>query len=86
MGAGTGYRGHLRTCVASCTSYAWRVAASARSKPLMPQLRRARRWEEVIRALAARDASITSRSHVLLQGSAALSTVINARKRTVQSS
>jgi DNA-binding transcriptional MerR regulator len=45
---------------------------------LMPQLRRARRWEEVISTLAARDASITARSQALLQGAAALNTVINA--------
>lgn len=49
---------------------------------LMPQLRRTQRWEEVISTLAARDASITSRSHALLQAAAALSTVIDARKRT----
>ncbi len=48
---------------------------------LMPQLRRARRWEEVISTLAARDASITARSQALLQGAAALNTVINAGTR-----
>jgi DNA-binding transcriptional MerR regulator len=47
-------------------------------KVLMPQLRQSRRWEEVIGALAARDASITSRSHALLHGAAALSPLINA--------
>jgi len=52
---------------------------------LLPQLRRARRWEEVISTLAARDASITSRSHALLRGAAALSTVIDTSNRTVSS-
>lgn len=47
---------------------------------LMPQLRRAQRWEEVAGMLADRDASITSRSHALLRAAAALSTVIDASK------
>jgi DNA-binding transcriptional MerR regulator len=46
-------------------------------KVLMPQLRQSRRWEEDFGALAARDASITTRSHALLHGTAALSPVIN---------
>jgi DNA-binding transcriptional MerR regulator len=50
-------------------------------KVLMPQLRQSRRWEEVISALAARDASITFRSYALLQGAAALSPLINAGDR-----
>jgi len=54
-------------------------------KDLMPQLRGARRWEEVIRALAARDASITSQSRALLQGAAALSTMIDAGERAPSS-
>lgn len=45
---------------------------------LMPQLRTARRWDEVLGALAVRDASITARSHALLQGAAALTAVIDA--------
>jgi DNA-binding transcriptional MerR regulator len=44
---------------------------------LMPELRRARRSEEVASALAARDAGITARSRALLDGAAALSAVIS---------
>jgi DNA-binding transcriptional MerR regulator len=47
-------------------------------RALMPRLRRARRWDDVVEALAARDASITSRSHALLRGFAALSAVVDA--------
>lgn len=45
---------------------------------LMPQLRRAVRWEDVTAALTARDASIATRSAALLRGAAALSTMIDA--------
>jgi DNA-binding transcriptional MerR regulator len=45
---------------------------------LMPQLRRAQRWDEVQTMLAAREASIASRSHALLQATAALTAVIDA--------
>jgi len=44
-------------------------------KALMPQLQRASRWEEVTTTLAARDASINTRSRALLEGAAALSAV-----------
>jgi DNA-binding transcriptional MerR regulator len=47
-------------------------------KTLMPQLRRAGRWQEVTTALAARDAGITSRSRSLFEGTAALDALINA--------
>lgn len=43
---------------------------------LMPELRRTRRWDEVMTALAARDASIEVRSRALLDGAAALGTVV----------
>ncbi|MFI9580358.1 MerR family transcriptional regulator [Streptomyces sp. NPDC052236] len=43
---------------------------------LMPELRRTRRWDEVMTTLAARDASIDARSRALLDGAAALSTLI----------
>jgi hypothetical protein len=39
----------------------------------MPELRRARRWDEVMTTLAARDTSIDARSTALLEGAAALS-------------
>jgi DNA-binding transcriptional MerR regulator len=47
-------------------------------RTLMPQLRGARRWEEVSGALAARDASLNTRSRALLDGAASLNAVINA--------
>jgi DNA-binding transcriptional MerR regulator len=46
-------------------------------RALMPQLRRARRSDDVASALAARDASITARSQALLDGAAALSAVLS---------
>ncbi|WP_425388273.1 MerR family transcriptional regulator [Amycolatopsis taiwanensis] len=46
-------------------------------RTLMPELRRTRRAEEVIAALAARDASIEARSRALLDGAAALSSVLS---------
>ncbi|MEU8379331.1 MerR family transcriptional regulator [Streptosporangium sp. NPDC048865] len=45
-------------------------------RSLMPQLRRARRWDEVTTALAARDASVAARSRALLDGAAALGAVL----------
>ncbi len=51
----------------------YRIAAL---RALMPQLRHARRSEDVASALAARDASIAARSKALLDGSAALSAVL----------
>ncbi|MFI7613676.1 MerR family transcriptional regulator [Nonomuraea terrae] len=45
-------------------------------KALMPQLRRGRRWEEVLSTLAARDASIDTRSRALLEAAAALNTLL----------
>lgn len=48
-------------------------------RALMPELRQARRWEEVAAALAAREASITARSQALLDGAAALSAVLATR-------
>ena len=47
-------------------------------RALMPQLRRARRGEEVVAALTARDASITTRSRALLRAAAALGAVLDA--------
>ncbi|WP_207944875.1 MerR family transcriptional regulator [Actinomadura rubrisoli] len=47
-------------------------------RALMPELRRARRLEEVGAALAARGAGITARSKALLDGAAALSVVLSA--------
>jgi DNA-binding transcriptional MerR regulator len=52
----------------------YRIAAL---QSLMPQLRRARRSEDVSAALTARDASIASRSRSLLDGAAALSAVLS---------
>jgi DNA-binding transcriptional MerR regulator len=46
-------------------------------RALMPELRRAHRWDEVMTTLAARDASIDARSTALLEGAAALSAVIS---------
>ncbi|MFE6618059.1 MerR family transcriptional regulator [Streptomyces sp. NPDC057740] len=48
-------------------------------RALMPQLRRARRTEDVLAALAARDADITARSKALLDGAAALSALLSGR-------
>ncbi|MGH3490615.1 MAG: MerR family transcriptional regulator [Actinopolymorphaceae bacterium] len=45
---------------------------------LMPQLRGARRWDDVLSILAARDATIVSRSRALLSAAAALAPVIDA--------
>ncbi|ONI86268.1 transcriptional regulator [Saccharothrix sp. ALI-22-I] len=45
-------------------------------RALMPELRRTRRWEEVMTTLAARRASIDVRSRALLDGAAALSALI----------
>lgn len=45
-------------------------------RALMPELRRARRTEDVFAALAARDADITARSRALLDGGAALSALL----------
>ncbi|WP_157431439.1 MerR family transcriptional regulator [Actinomadura hibisca] len=45
---------------------------------LMPELRRARRWDELTTALAARDASVNARSLALLEGAAALSALLAA--------
>ncbi|MFJ8208944.1 MerR family transcriptional regulator [Streptomyces sp. NPDC096033] len=46
-------------------------------RALMPELRRARRSEDVASALTARDANITARSKALLDGAAALSAVLS---------
>lgn len=46
-------------------------------RALMPELRCARRSEDVASTLAARDASIAARSRALLDGAAALSTVLS---------
>ncbi|MGP4020825.1 MerR family transcriptional regulator [Saccharopolyspora sp. 5N708] len=46
-------------------------------KALMPQLKPAHRWEEVMTTLAARDASIEVRSRALLEGAAALSALLS---------
>jgi DNA-binding transcriptional MerR regulator len=46
-------------------------------RALMPELRRARRSEDVASALAARDAGIATRSRALLDGAAALSAVLS---------
>jgi DNA-binding transcriptional MerR regulator len=46
-------------------------------RALMPELRRARRLEDVASALAARDASIAARSKALLDGATALSAVLS---------
>jgi len=55
-------------------------------KALMPQLRRAQRWDEVLNTLAARDANIDARSRALLEGAAALSAVLAAENRVVRGS
>lgn len=54
----------------------YRIAAL---QALMPQLRGARRWDDVTAGLAARDASIEARSMALLEGAAALCALISAR-------
>lgn len=46
-------------------------------RALMPELRRARRSEDVTSALAARDANIAARSKALLDGTAALSALLS---------
>ena len=48
-------------------------------RALMPELRRARRWEEVLTTLAVRDASIDVRSRALVQATAALHTATVGR-------
>jgi DNA-binding transcriptional MerR regulator len=53
-------------------------------RALMPELRRARRSEDVASVLAARDASITARSRALLDGAAALSAVLSAPRDIVE--
>jgi DNA-binding transcriptional MerR regulator len=45
-------------------------------RALMPELRGARRWDEVTATLAAREVSITARSRALLEGTAALHAVL----------
>ncbi|WP_329079751.1 MULTISPECIES: MerR family transcriptional regulator [unclassified Streptosporangium] len=45
-------------------------------RALMPELRRTRRWDEVMTTLAARDASVDARSRALLDGAAALGALI----------
>jgi hypothetical protein len=47
-------------------------------KELMPQLREARRWEELRTTLAAREAAPTARSRALLHGAAPLSALLSA--------
>lgn len=42
----------------------------------MPELRRTRRWDEVMTTLAARNTSIGARSRALLDGAAALRTLM----------
>lgn len=48
---------------------------------LMPELRGARRREDLLAALAVREASITARSRALLQGAAALGALLDAAQR-----
>ena len=43
---------------------------------LLPQLRRARRWEEVVATLAARDADVDARSRALLRGAAMIDALL----------
>jgi DNA-binding transcriptional MerR regulator len=47
-------------------------------RELLPQLREARRHDDVLAALAARDVSISARSLALLRGAAALAAVVEA--------
>ncbi|MFD0901292.1 MerR family transcriptional regulator [Actinomadura sediminis] len=63
--------GDVRTAriVHQLRSAGYRIAAL---RALMPELRRARRWDEVTAALADRDASIDARSAALLEAAAAL--------------
>lgn len=49
-------------------------------RTLVPQLRRAHRWDEVTAALAARDASIDARSAALLEGAAALGALLRSAR------
>ncbi len=49
-------------------------------RSLMPQLRRAHRWDEVTAALAARDASIDARSAALVEGAAALGALLRSAR------
>ncbi len=49
-------------------------------RALMPELRRARRWDEVMAALAARDASVDARSAALLEGAAALGALLGSAR------
>jgi DNA-binding transcriptional MerR regulator len=50
-------------------------------RALMPELRRARRWDEVLVTLDARDAALDARSRALLDGAAALSAMLDAARR-----
>jgi hypothetical protein len=45
-------------------------------RALLPELRGARRGEDVLAALATRDAAVDTRSRALLQGSAALAALL----------
>jgi DNA-binding transcriptional MerR regulator len=56
----------------------YRIAALAQ---LLPELRGARRREDLLAALALREAGITARSRALLQGAAALSALLDAAQR-----
>ncbi len=47
-------------------------------RALVPELRRARRWNEVVATLAARDADVDARSRALLRGAAALEALTSA--------
>lgn len=49
-------------------------------RTLMPELRRAHRWDEVAAALAARDASIDARSAALFEGAAALGALLRSAR------
>ncbi|MGG7569795.1 MerR family transcriptional regulator [Streptomyces sirii] len=49
-------------------------------RALMPDLRRARRLEDVAAALAAREADIAARSEALLDGAVALGAVFSLRR------
>ncbi|MFB4292884.1 MerR family transcriptional regulator [Nonomuraea sp. ATR24] len=50
----------------------------AQLRDLMPELRRARRWDDVSAALATREAAVEARSRALLGGAAALSAILDA--------
>ncbi|WP_235557964.1 MerR family transcriptional regulator [Sphaerimonospora mesophila] len=56
-----------------------RDARIAPLRALLPELRRARRSDDVAAALAARDADIAARSRALLDGAAALSVILSLR-------